>query len=339
MVASETAEYFNHALAPTLNPALVALCRERPADPVTWLANWLLENKPQPPLFSVTEAFKAAAVRVFMMADEDGSGALEFNEVRVIAAQRGEAEHILHVLDKNKDGSISVDEWVNFFMELFANNREAAEFLLERSAYLIFEREFMMICRALFDEFDKDGSGQLEMGEIMLAIGDDSQGADFVKFVDGEMGDDNKVVSLEEWMTYFFNFWRVNPAVARMNVGFLMQRAAELRMMPGLPPAQKAAEADRKLAEAISTPEGYADLEALFKTLDKDGNGTVDKKEWGKAVSKNRKKLAKFFGGATMREIGEQFKRIDADDSGDLTWDEFVAGVKKLAEGGAAAGA
>lgn len=106
-------------------------------------------------------------------------------------------------------------------------------------------------------------------------------------------------------------------------------------MMPALPPAQ----ADRKLAEAISTPEGMAELQALFETLDKDGDGHVTGKEWGKAVSKNKKALAKFFGGQSMKEIGQQFKRIDANGDGELTWDEFVAGVQRLKDELDAAGA
>jgi hypothetical protein len=40
--------------------------------------------------------------------------------------------------------------------------------------------------------------------------------------------------------------------------------------------------------------------------------------------------MAKYFGGETMGEIGKQFNRIDADGSGDLTWEE----VKAAAEGG-----
>ena len=37
-------------LRPTLEAGLVALCRARPEDPVTWLAEYLLENKPAPSL-------------------------------------------------------------------------------------------------------------------------------------------------------------------------------------------------------------------------------------------------------------------------------------------------
>ena len=39
-------DYCEEHINKTLKPALVALCRERPADPVTWLANYLIETKP-----------------------------------------------------------------------------------------------------------------------------------------------------------------------------------------------------------------------------------------------------------------------------------------------------
>ena len=42
-------EYIETNITPSLSPALTALCRARPEDPVTWLANYLLANKPTPP--------------------------------------------------------------------------------------------------------------------------------------------------------------------------------------------------------------------------------------------------------------------------------------------------
>ena len=86
-----------------------------------------------------------------------------------------------------------------------------------------------------------------------------------------------------------------------------------------------------RLADALETEEGQAELKALFATLDKDGDGSVTSKEWGKALSKNKELMAKYFGGATMAEIGKAFRRLDADGSGDLTWEEFEAGAARLA--------
>jgi len=90
--------------------------------------------------------------------------------------------------------------------------------------------------------------------------------------------------------------------------------------------------ATRALVDAMSTEEGYAELHALFATLDKDGDGTVTSKEWGKAVTRNKVLLAKYFGDANSspKEIGQAFRRLDIDGSGDLSWEEIEAGVAAL---------
>ena len=69
-------------------------------------------------------------------------------------------------------------------------------------------------------------------------------------------------------------------------------------------------------------------LKALFDALDTDGNGEVNSKEWGRAVTTHAETMAKFFGGdaaSGLKHIGAAFKRIDKDNSGTLTWDEFEA--------------
>ena len=84
------------------------------------------------------------------------------------------------------------------------------------------------------------------------------------------------------------------------------------------------------LCEAIGSPEGREELQALFKVLDVDGDGKVTSKEWGKALGKNAEMMAKYFGGKNKKAIGKAFKRLDADGSDDLTWDEFVAGSIRI---------
>uniref|UniRef100_A0A2P2I632 Nucleoside diphosphate kinase homolog 5 n=1 Tax=Hirondellea gigas TaxID=1518452 RepID=A0A2P2I632_9CRUS len=39
-------EYLSHAVSPLLVRGLTELCRERPEEPITWLADWLLTNNP-----------------------------------------------------------------------------------------------------------------------------------------------------------------------------------------------------------------------------------------------------------------------------------------------------
>ena len=42
-------------------------------------------------------------------------------------------------------------------------------------------------------------------------------------------------------------------------------------------------------------------------------------------VAKHKDVIAKFFGGATIEEIGRQFSRIDANNDEKLSWDEMMA--------------
>ena len=48
---------------------------------------------------------------------------------------------------------------------------------------------------------------------------------------------------------------------------------------------------------------------------------------------KNKKLAKKFFGKKSVKNkkaLIKAFKKLDADGSGDLTWDEFVAGSKRI---------
>jgi len=90
-------------------------------------------------------------------------------------------------------------------------------------------------------------------------------------------------------------------------------------------PVEKADTCAAQMADVMQTDEGRAALKAFFDTLDKDGNGKVSSKEWGKALGQQKELMAKYFGGSTPAEIGQAFKRIDANGDGNLTWEEFVA--------------
>jgi len=70
--------------------------------------------------------------------------------------------------------------------------------------------------------------------------------------------------------------------------------------------------------------EGFDELHELFLALDTDGDGQVDRKEWGHAVSKHHTSMAKFFGGSTLHEVGTFFNQIDHDHDEQIRWEDFV---------------
>ena len=82
---------------------------------------------------------------------------------------------------------------------------------------------------------------------------------------------------------------------------------------------------DYQLAAAANSDKGQAELKALFDELDKDSSGKVSSKEWGSSVSKHRDKLAKHFGGSSLKTIGRLFNSVDADGDKAITFEEFLS--------------
>jgi len=48
-VGQAARDYLSKEVSPTLLNGLTSLCKEKPCDPVTWLADWLTENNPNKP--------------------------------------------------------------------------------------------------------------------------------------------------------------------------------------------------------------------------------------------------------------------------------------------------
>jgi len=53
--SKEAKAYASETLVPTLTTGLVELCTVKPANPVEWLANWLIENNPNKPAVAAYE--------------------------------------------------------------------------------------------------------------------------------------------------------------------------------------------------------------------------------------------------------------------------------------------
>lgn len=51
---SAAKDYLTNSLSATLLKGMKELCKVKPADPVQWLADWLIENNPNKPKVGVT---------------------------------------------------------------------------------------------------------------------------------------------------------------------------------------------------------------------------------------------------------------------------------------------
>jgi nucleoside-diphosphate kinase len=59
VIGEAVTDYLTGSVKPTLLEGLAHLCKEKPNDPVVWLADWLLMNNPNKPK---TEEITAATV-------------------------------------------------------------------------------------------------------------------------------------------------------------------------------------------------------------------------------------------------------------------------------------
>lgn len=151
------------ALAPALTKGLVALCEERPAEPVSWLATWLLANKPTPPA-------RPAPV----------SGRLLSSSVSNVP----EKVHALFAkLDTNHDGLLSREELISGlsseFPDLPAHCLEAIPALFDAHAITLAGTDMRCLDVQLFNstyaailyaKFDSNNDGWLQLEEAQAAL-------------------------------------------------------------------------------------------------------------------------------------------------------------------------
>lgn len=141
MVAPDTARiYVQEKLSPTLAPALVALARARPEDPVTWLAQQLMAMKPAPPAVPVSpddmdlpewaltppeplsDAQASLVARLYHLCDAaDGKVGDGIHLKRLAEYQMTMGPHSVKIcselekMDVQQDGLVTFDEMTSYF--------------------------------------------------------------------------------------------------------------------------------------------------------------------------------------------------------------------------------
>ena len=199
------AEYAETQIFPTLTKALVALSRERPEDPVTFLAQYLLDNKPVPPAVPARtyssrskvveqEQSMARLNEQFSRFDTDGSGDLDIRELAKLLSTVGltltEADvgRLLAQYDEDNSGTLSEDEFLVLAqrelalageLSLYAGAFKAVDMdgsgeidvrefraLLDRLGYPCEPKEVETLCA----NFDADGNGKLSFDEFLEVV-------------------------------------------------------------------------------------------------------------------------------------------------------------------------
>lgn len=157
--AASAQEYAAAYLAPTLVPALKDLCRERPHEPIEWLARWLLEHKPTTPCQPATIAppdEQQTVVHVapqedyhkaFSLVDRNGDGELSKAEMIRGCRQKAEFRRLVGLPDSYGDRVLTPELRDSFEVMLAALNADGSVDAKE-NATIQFD-EFVKFCEAV----------------------------------------------------------------------------------------------------------------------------------------------------------------------------------------------
>ena len=85
-----------------------------------------------------------------------------------------------------------------------------------------------------------------------------------------------------------------------------------------------------QLKEALCTPQGWKELQALFKENRADLDEAIPSDEWGRIVYEQEELCTKYFGDATPDEIAAQFLNLDDSAQSAMAFEQFVDGVMSL---------
>lgn len=148
-------------MQPTLSRGLVALCEARPAEPVTWLASWLLANKPPPPA-------RPPPVIASLVAAPPELG--DNVPKRVLA--------LFSALDTDHDGVLSKAELVagidEEFAEFSAATRQLVPALFDTHVDTVAGMDVQLFtstyASVVFDIFDANHDGYLQLEEAHRAL-------------------------------------------------------------------------------------------------------------------------------------------------------------------------
>jgi Ca2+-binding EF-hand superfamily protein len=140
------------------------------------------------------------ALRRFLEADIDQSGALSFEELKRLCDDMGlpmgeDEEEALHHLDKDGNGTIGIEEWVKWWLDRISTQPNPI-------------KQQEAIAKNTFSKFDKDGSGYLnaeEFNALLFSLGADFTEEETREALDEIDTDDTGSIECSEFVAWWTN--------------------------------------------------------------------------------------------------------------------------------------
>eukprot|EP01043_Picozoa_sp_COSAG02_P046739 COSAG02_NODE_4402_length_5402_cov_2.660947_1_plen_1328_part_10 len=292
---------------------------------------------------AAAEAALAETERLRALFDEmdaDKAGSLSPGEVKVLLENIGfklskkKLAKAFEVMDADGSGQIDFEEFIAWHDSLTEEEREELRLMADQARQASVDeadrKEQAKVAtaaekkrmRAVFNKMDDDGSGELDRGEIRtlltklgLKLNKKKQDKAF-KAMDA---DGSGEISFDEFFEWYDSLSQ--------------DEREELRAMGdetfGKEDVAEATADESEDSSANPLPPEIADhgdedhMRALFAEIDADGSMTLDTEEINLLFSKLGMKL-------NRAQQKAAFKTMDADGSGEISWEEFLAWRKAL---------
>jgi Ca2+-binding EF-hand superfamily protein len=238
------------------------------------------------------------AEALFRSLDADGSGLVDRAELAGALAEAGlflsaeAVDSMLRAADADGDGRISLAEWAHLCARVGAHAEDARDAPLayglaewRRARDALHLTNSLPQAEALFRALDADGSGKLDAAEIAEAL--NKSGVPLSAPALGAMmqaadADGDGRVSLAEWVHLCA---RVGVCAAGGGAEAAAPPAPAAPAPPPAPPADGFAEW-RRARDALHLTDSLAQTKAVFRALDSDGSGLLDRAELAAALTK-----------------------------------------------------
>jgi len=246
----------------------------------------------------------------FNRVDEDGNDLLDFNEF-VAAAQMSDLKKLFLTLDKDENGAVSSKEWGQAVGKQW------------ESMAAVFGGKSRREVGQYFNTIDKNDDETLTWEEFAKAYYAEDFTAEYVEIRelwDALNKDENDCVDSKEWGRCI----NENQEIAKKYFGgeTLQEIASQFRKID--------LNGDKKLTwnEVVEAAD-IGSFKKLFMSIDSDGSGMVDSKEWGQQLTSFYEQLGTYFAGMTLKQMGQFFNTIDTNHDDKISWPEMQAALIK----------
>jgi Ca2+-binding EF-hand superfamily protein len=229
------------------------------------------------------DQIKARAAELFAIYDTDGSGEIDFSELKSLMESLKviltdvELMNMAADLDVDGNAEIGLVEFEEMLVRMYNSKdkygawREASNALVRKlGAGLDVEMVLPRKCREIFNEYDTDGSGYIDLGELeqaMHSLGVEVDSETVVQMVDEagiDQGEGDHIgIDFPSWLELLKGMYTGSDTSI-----WEVAKAGIVKM----------------LGTNLSDDELYQRCDEVFKELDSDGSGKLDMEELGIAM-------------------------------------------------------